>query len=47
MVKRYAVKYLDKNGYTKSLGYIETGKEYKPGDIIEHMSQRIKIDFEI
>lgn len=47
MLKRYAVKYLDSNGYTVSTGYIETGERYKPGDIIHHLHQIIKIDFEL
>lgn len=43
----YAVKYIDENGYTKSYGYIETLDSYKPGDVITHMGQRIKIDFKM
>lgn len=47
MLKRYAVKYLDSNGYTVNTGYIETGEQHKPGDIIYHLHQIIKIDFEL
>lgn len=47
-MKRYAVKYLNNNGYTVSYGYIETMNIYEIGQIIETWSgQKIKIDFEV
>nr|DAE50643.1 MAG TPA: hypothetical protein [Bacteriophage sp.] len=42
----YAVKYLDRSGYSAGYGYIETRTAYKRGEIIPNTQPATMIDYE-
>ena len=47
-IHRYAIKYIDHNGYTTGYGYAESLDQYPDGKIIDaECGTRIKIDFEL
>lgn len=47
-IYHYAIKYLDRHGYTIGYGYADSVEKYNDGDIIDaECGTRIKIDFEL